>query len=225
MWGTEKLTTGNGKPVRIWIVEDENLFRFTLKRLIERQSGWICDADFSDAESLLEHLGSGDAPHVILLDIGLPGASGDAVLSRILEMAPAVAVIILSAQSMQDVVFRAIRAGAAGYLLKGCGEEEIRQRILEVLEGGAALSPKIGRLMMERIREEPQSKNGGTYGLTPTELRVLELLVQGLAKKQIAQRAGMSPHTVDSHLRSIYRRMDVRSNTEAVARAVREGLV
>lgn len=215
----------NGDRVRIWIVDDENLFRFTLKRLIDRQGAWICDADFSNAESLLERLESGDAPELILLDIGLPGANGDAALPRILELAPAVAVIVLSAQSEREVVFRAIRGGAAGYLLKGCGEDEIRQRILEVLDGGAALSPKIGRLMMERMRDKPSAATEVDYGLTPRELEVLEWLVQGLPKKQIAVRVGMSPHTVDSHLRSIYRRMNVRSNTEAVARAVREGVV
>lgn len=211
--------------VRIWIVEDEMIYRFTLKRLINRQQGWVCDADFPDAESFLDRLRTSVPPHVILLDIGLPGANGDTVLRNIYEIAPTTAVIILSAQSDREVVFRAIRDGAAGYLLKGCGEDEICKRISEVLDGGAALSPQIGRLVMDRLREDLSPATKPSYGLTPRELDVLVLLARGLAKKQIAEHAGLSPHTVDSHLRSIYRRMDVRSNTEAVARAVREGIV
>lgn len=211
---------------RIWIVEDQKSYRLTLKRLIDRTIGWECDAEFAEAESLMEQLAFGEDPDLILLDLGLPGVNGDAVLPQIVESSPRTKVIILSAQSAREVVFRAIRLGAAGYLLKGSSEAEIRQRIREVLKGGAALSPEVGRLMVEQMQKGGNSTGPvPDYGLTPRECEVLKLLTEGLVKKEIAQHIGMSYHTVDTHLRSIYRRLGVRSNTEAVARAVRESLV
>ena len=124
----------------------------------------------------------------------------------------------------QEKVFNAICAGASGYLLKTADEDAVPAPIQEVLEGGAPINPRVARLVLNMFasRSAPPAQN---YGLSDREREVLELMVQGLVKKEVADRLHVSYHTVDNHFRSIYTKLQVHTRGSAVARAVSERLV
>ncbi len=212
-------------PIDVWLVEDNDRFRRTLRRALEQTEGLQCRADFRTCEALfksLTHDPAPPAPHVVLLDIGLPGMSGLDALPRFEEVAATTKVIVLTAFEDEDKIFRALCAGAVGYLLKTASLDEISAAIGEVVQGGAAMNPKIARRVLNLFSRF--SRPGKDYGLTDREQQILQLLVAGLMKREIADKLSISFHTVDSHLRNIYQKLRVTTRQAAVARAVREGL-
>lgn len=213
---------------RFWIVEDAKPFRSLLKKWIQRGDGWVCDREFENATHLLKALTEEELPEILLLDLGLPGLSGADALPKIRELAPQLPVIVLTAHDGEQEVLRAIGSGATGYLLKDTTPESFVERIEEALDGGAPLHPLAGKYLLKRLQGARTSSNAKlelTDPLSPRELETLRLLSQGLAKKEIANKLELSIHTVDTYLRAIYRKLDVRSNTEAVAKALRGRLL
>jgi DNA-binding NarL/FixJ family response regulator len=209
-------------PRIVWLVEDHATYRRTVQRIIERIGGFCCPQAFDRSEDCLAALEALAPPDILLLDVGLPGLDGIRSLPMIKQLAPQTQVIVLTVFDDQDKIFRAICEGASGYLLKTASQEEIGCAIREVLAGGAPMSATIAHqvLGMFKTLARPQ----GEYGLTAREKQILELLVQGLIKKEIAQRLALSVHTVDSHVRSIYDKLQVHTRTGAVSKAVRENL-
>jgi DNA-binding NarL/FixJ family response regulator len=131
-------------------------------------------------------------------------------------------VVILTIFEDHDRVFRALCAGAAGYLLKTSPLQEIAAAIREVVRGGAPMNPRIARRVLDLFaRFPPQNRD---YGLTPREREILQLMVDGLIKKTIAERLSLSFHTVDAHLRKIYEKLHVTTRQAAVAKALKEGM-
>lgn len=139
-------------------------------------------------------------------------------------LAPASHIIVLTVFDDQEKVFDAICAGASGYLLKNADEDAIASSVEEVLQGGAPINPRVARLVLKMFasRAAPPRQD---YGLSGREQEVLELMVQGLVKKEIADRLSLSYHTVDNHLRSIYTKLQVHTRGGAVAKAVSERLL
>ncbi len=152
------------------------------------------------------------------MDIGLPGLSGLDGLQQFKALSPATHVIILTVFEDPDKIVRAICAGASGYLLKTFPAEKIAQAIREVLGGGAPMTPQIARSVLNlfaKLAGPPPER-----GLSQREKETLEFLGQGLTTKEIADRLGLSIHTVDTHLRNIYRKLHVHSRAGAVAKAL-----
>ena len=131
--------------------------------------------------------------------------------------------LILTASDDREKVYRAICNGASGYLLKTADPDEILTGIRDVLHGASALSSPIAKMILEGFSRHGPVKE--IEPLTAREEDVLRYLVQGLIKKEIAEQLGISQHRVDMHLRSVYRKLHVRSQTEAVSKALRQGLV
>ena len=206
----------------VWLVEDNDAFRNALVRVINHIPGLQCPLTFSSCEDLVMALESFSPPQVILLDVGLPGMSGIDGIKLIKERSPSTHVIMLTMFDDHDKVFRSICAGASGYMLKTSPKEKITEAIREVLDGGAAMNSKIARSVLEMFSRMAAPK--GDYGLTARERDVLELMVQGLIKKEIADKLSLSYHTIDTHLRNIYAKLHVNSRTGAVAKALKERL-
>ena len=214
----------SSEPTIIWIVEDHELFAKQIRRLIGAETDMMCPHHFTCAADLFEKLQyTTERPDLLLLDLGLPHRDGLEILGDLRAMIPAVKVLILTAYDDREKVYRAICNGASGYLLKTADPDEILAGIREVMHGASALSSPVAKMILEGFsRYGPVNE---IEPLTSREQEVLRELVQGFIKKEIADHLAISQHTVDMHLRSVYRKLHVRSQTEAVSKALRQGLV
>ncbi len=211
--------------VRVWLIEDNERLRATMARAINQIPGLRCDADYCAVEPALLQLASGAPPHVVLLDIGLPGIDGITGLPKLKQAAPQLKVVILTVFDDHDRVFRAVCAGADGYLLKTSPMDRIGEALREVSRGGASMNPEIARKVLDLFNNQKPQRAASDQGLTERELEVLRLIVAGLTKKEVAVRMDLSQHTVDTHLRNIYQKLHVNNRAGAVATAIRERLV
>ncbi len=212
------------EPTTIWILEDHKKFAQQIGRLINTEDDLECTQHFREADELYEKIQfSKERPDLLLLDLGLPKRSGLEVLGDIKTLMPDTKVLILTSFDEREKVYRAICNGAAGYLLKTADPDELLNGIREVVDGASALSSPIAKMILEGFsRHGPVEK---VEPLTSREEDVLRYLVQGLIKKEIADKLSISQHTVDMHVRSVYRKLHVRSQTEAVSKALRQGIV
>jgi DNA-binding NarL/FixJ family response regulator len=206
------------------MVEDHEVFAKQIRRLINTETDLVCSHHFASAAELFDKLKfTNERPDLLLLDLGLPRRDGLEILTEIRILLPEVKVLILSASDDREKVYRAICNGASGYLLKTSEPDEILSGIRDVIHGSAALSAPIASMILQGFaRYGPVQR---IESLTHREEEVLCFLVKGLIKKEIATELSISPHTVDMHLRAIYRKLQVSSQTEAVSKALRQGLV
>lgn len=206
----------------VWLVEDNHNFRNTVARVLTNVEGIDCSQHFSNAEDALDAMVSGGVPDVVLLDVQLPGQDGIEAIQKMKSLSPSTRVVILTAFNDHDKVFRAICVGASGYLLKTSPVEKIVESIHEVLAGGAPMTPQVANSVLQMFTKMARPKQD--YGLTVREQQILQLMVEGLIKKEIADKLALSYHTVDTHLRNIYTKLHVHNCTGAVAKALKEHL-
>ncbi|HSP41668.1 MAG TPA: response regulator transcription factor [Luteolibacter sp.] len=208
----------------IWILEDHEIFAKQIRRLLSSEDDLACPHHFASPADMFDKLRfTSERPDLLLLDLGLPRRDGLEVLGDIRKVLPEVKVLILTAYDDREKVYRAICNGASGYLLKTADPDEIIAGIRDVIHGASALSSPIAKMILEGF-----SRYGPVEEIEPLTSReedVLRYLVRGLIKKEIADELAISQHTVDMHLRSVYRKLHVRSQTEAVSKALRQGLV
>jgi len=211
------------KDITIAIVEDHSDLSKSLCLILNMTPGFICVGCYESCEDLLDEL---DAikPQVILMDIGLPGISGIEGASRVKAVRPEIQILMLTIYEEDSQVFKAICAGASGYLLKNATPVEILQAIEQVVKGGAPITPSIAQKVMAMFRDFAP-KTEVSKGLTPREYEVLKALVDGLDYKQIAERYFISLDTVRNHIRHIYEKLHVHTKSEAVVKALRQRLV
>lgn len=211
-------------PLNVWLVEDHKTYGERLMRALNRVEGLHCSQRFSACEDAFAALASAAAPpSVLLLDVELPGMSGIAGIARLRQMAPQAAVVILTVFEDDDKIFRAICAGAAGYLLKTAATEEIVAAIRSAAAGGSPINPRIARRVLEMVSKANEPRRD--YGLTPREHDILQLLVQGHTIKEAASQLGIGYYTADEYIRSVYEKLQVRSRGSAIAKAIHERLV
>ena len=209
--------------IRVAIVEDREDLREGLRALIDRAPGFACTGAWEAMEPALEGLAAEPAD-VALVDIGLPGMTGIEGIAILKERSPDTVPVVLTVYQDDDRIFQALCAGARGYLLKKTPAPRLLQSLEEAAAGGAPMSPEIARQVVDlftRFRPTPQAD----HGLTPHELRVLGLLVEGYDLSTVAHRLGVARPTIAFHVRRIYEKLQVHSKTEAVAKALRSGLV
>ncbi|MCA8832790.1 response regulator [Hymenobacter pini] len=164
-------------------------------------------------------------PDVVLMDIDMPGCTGIEGLRRIKQVAPQVQVVMLTVFEDNDRVFEAVCAGADGYLLKKTPPSKILEAIGEVRNGGAPMTPAIARQVLRLFpKPAPRQPEEQLGTLSTREQEILRLLVEGYSYKMIAADRGISIDTVRSHIKKIYEKLHVRSMTEAVSKALRQGL-
>ncbi|MEI6074966.1 MAG: response regulator transcription factor [Verrucomicrobiota bacterium] len=209
-------------PVCVWLVEDNHAFRNTVARVLSRVEGIECSQHFSNAEDALDAMLGGGVPDVLLLDVELPGQNGIEAVQKIKSISPSTRVVMLTVFDDHEKVFKAICAGASGYLLKTSPVERIVESIHEALAGGAPMTPRVAGSVLQMFSKMAQPKQD--YGLTSREQKILELMTQGLIKKEVADHLSLSYHTIDTHLRNIYTKLHVHTRTGAVAKALKERL-
>ncbi len=207
--------------ITVGLVEDNETVRQTLSELINATAGYRCVCACATAKEAMSEVPR-LKPEVLLMDIHLPGESGISCTARLKARMPELQVIILTVYRDTELIFRALKAGASGYLLKRAATEEILRAIAEVKSGGAPMSGEIARLVVQSFQTVP---SGGLQdqGLSPRELEILELLSEGLTNKQIAVRLGISSETVRTHLGRIYEKLHVQGRTEAVTKYLKAG--
>jgi len=209
--------------IRVAIIEDDRRIRDGLATLINATAGYRCELAFRSMEDALARRWSGP-PDVALVDIGLPGMSGIDGLARLRERYPKIALLMLTVYEDDERIFQALCAGAGGYLLKKTAPAKIVECLGEVLNGGAPMSPEVARRVVGLFREiRPPEKVD--YDLTPHELRLLKLLVEGHNYQSAAAELGVSFSTINFHMQNIYGKLQVHSKSEAVAKALRQRLV
>lgn len=220
------MTETHEGTTRVWLVEDNTLFRTSVERGVNSLAGMTCSGTFASAEKALVALPCASPPHVILLDVQLPGMDGISALGSFRERAPNARVVILTVFDDADKIFRAVCAGAMGYVLKTSGIDRIGEAIRQVMDGGAPMTPGVAKKVLEAFaRIEPIKEITDDYHLTDREREILRRMADGLLKKEIAQALGLSVHTVSAHLRHVYDKLQVSTNTAAVAKALRERII
>jgi DNA-binding NarL/FixJ family response regulator len=198
------------------LVEDDAILRETLREILESSPIWKvtgCHATGEDAlDALLE-----DPPEVVLMDIQLPGISGIDCVARLKAAHPQVLVLMVTVYDNNDRVFKALAAGASGYLLKRDAPDHLLDSLEDLLAGGSPMSGAIARKMISFF-QTPGPSPGAEQNLSPRERQILDLLVQGLIDKEIASNLDISRETVRTHLGKIYHKLQVRTRTEAVVK-------
>jgi DNA-binding NarL/FixJ family response regulator len=208
--------------INVWLIEDNHSYRNTMARLLKQVPGLTCAHDFANSEDALQALANGAVPDVALVDVELPGMNGITAVRKMKSMSPATRIIMLTVFDDHEKIFKAVCAGASGYLLKTAPVETIVESIHEVYTGGAPMTPKVARSVLDMFGQFGTPQHD--YGLTAREHKILELMTEGLIKKEIADRLSLSYHTVDTHLRNIYAKLHVNTRSGAVAKALKERL-
>jgi DNA-binding NarL/FixJ family response regulator len=212
-------------PLRVAIVEDDARYRASLETLLRHAPGVELAASFARAEGLLAEAAAGaPAWRLVLMDVDLPGTGGIEATRELKRLRPGVLVVTLTVFEEPRVILEAICAGADGYVLKRTPPAQLLEMLQVVALGGAPLTPGVARTVLELVRA-PQGALPNDLGLSTRERDVLRGLVQGLAYKQVADRLGISLDTVRTHVRGMYRKLQVHSVAEAVSRALRERLI
>jgi len=209
--------------IRVMIVEDDRPTREGLSLLIDGTPGYRCVAKFRSVEEALKlHLA--ETPNVLLLDIRLPGMPGSDGVSVLKEKYPSAQILMLTINADEDSVFESICRGACGYLLKNTTPARLLEAISETHHGGAPMSPEVARKVVTLFQKTgpPQKID---ERLTPQELRLLRLLVEGHTYQGAADLLKISVHTARNYIRSIYEKLHVHSKSEAVGKALRSRII
>ncbi len=209
--------------IKVAIVEDQRDIREGIGFLINSTEGYKCTGTYASVEDALDRLG-GELPDVVLMDIGLPGMNGIDGIRILKKKWPDLLAITLTVYDDDERIFESLCAGASGYLLKKTPPVKLIEGLKEVMNGGAPMSPEVARRVI-RIFKDIRPPDHADYHLTPHEIRLLRLLVDGHSYKTLATELGSSINTIGFHMRSIYRKLQVHSKSEAVAKAMRNRLV
>jgi DNA-binding NarL/FixJ family response regulator len=216
-------TLEESRVIRAAIVEDRRDIREGLRLLIGGTDGFECTGSYRSMEEALPRMEQA-RPDVALIDIGLPGMSGIEGIRILKQRHPEVHLIMLTVYDDDDRIFQALCAGASGYLLKKTQPARLLESLREAVAGGAPMSPEVAHRVIELFRRvRPPAK--AEYNLTPHETRILRLLVDGHNYKTAAREVNVSVNTIAFHIKHIYEKLQVHSKTEAVAKALRSGLL
>lgn len=212
------------EEIIVWIVEDNSHFRQTIFNLFSQLEGFKCEFAFNSCEEALKELkGTIDPPSIILLDIGLKGMSGIEGIRLFKEISPSTHIIMLTIHDEDNNVFDALCLGASGYLLKDSSPEVVIEAIKEVLAGGAPMNMQIAKKVINMFKQfSPPKVN---YNLTEREKEILNLLLSGLNKKHIAEKLFISFHTVNTHVKNIYEKLQVNTRSGLVSKSYKEKLI
>ena len=212
------------KPIRVLLADDHTLVRAGIRGLLSGLAGVEVAGEAGDGHEALR-LAETLHPDLVLLDIGMPGLNGLETAARLAKLDPTIRVIILSMYISEEYVLQALRAGVAGYLLKGSAVAELEVAVRAVARGETYLSPAVSK----RVVDDYVSRTGGApdplAALTPRQREILQLVAEGHTSKDIAQRLGLSHRTVEAHRNQVMKRLDVHDVTGLVRFAVRVGLI
>lgn len=207
-------------PIKVAIVEDNERVREGLKVLIDGSDGFRCTEAYESAEDALRKLPAYN-PDVVLMDIRLPKMSGIECVEKLKEKLPDLEVMMLTVYEDDELVFKSLVAGATGYILKRTPPAQLLEAIKELHEGGSPMSDQIARKVVQAFQQMGKSSKE-TENLSDRELEILSYLAKGYHDQEIADKFFLSVKTVRTHLRNIYKKLHVRSRTEAVLKYLKK---
>jgi len=217
--------TARTTEIKIMVIEDNQAYRDVLTLAVSDQDDMVLTGQFGTTEialRTLEAIPSTDQPDILLLDLRLPGINGLDAIPLIHGAAPTTRIIVLSQSDTPQDIVQAISAGVSGYLLKEASLKQITDGIRTVAAGGASLDQNIARFILDTMRQPAPATSGP---LTDREQEILELLAEGLLKKEIAAHLGIGYSTVDTHVSHIYAKLQVPNAPAAVSEAYRLGIL
>jgi DNA-binding NarL/FixJ family response regulator len=210
--------------IRVTIFEDNKHLRESLFYLVNGTPGFICTGAYPDCNDAVFHI-TKDTPDVVLMDIEMPGLNGIEGVKLIKQKFPNMQVLMQTVFHDETNIFNAICAGASGYILKSTTPAAYIESIRDVYNGGSPMTGSIARKVLELFQKNVQPEIKPDYQLTPKEKEMLHFMVQGKSFKMIAEAAGISYETVRTHMKNIYAKLHVNSNTEAVSKVLKEKLL
>lgn len=215
------ISSNTNNLIRLIIYEDDKDLREGLGQYLAATGAFSVEGLFSNCDTIAIDIKNLPAD-IILMDIDMPGRNGIDGVQIVKAQKPEIMVLMFTIFDDDKKIFDAICAGADGYLLKNTTPERLVEGLRDVCNGGAAMSPSIAKKVMNAF---PKKERDAYEPLTEKELQVLQLLVQGNSYKEVASLAGMSVDTVRTHIRHIYTKLQVRSMSQAVAKAINQKIV
>jgi DNA-binding NarL/FixJ family response regulator len=217
-------------PIRLLIAYDERLFRQSLKILLETGTDIQVVAEAANGQEAVA-LARDTEPDLAVLDVDMPRMDGIKAIRLIRAISPRTRMLMLSVHHEEDKITSAIRAGAVGYVLKDADRDEFINIIRQTYAGNAQVSPYLAQLALQRIEPFSQADklahattSATRLGLTDLEVKILRLMTEGLSNEEISDLTGIAQETVKGHLKTLFRKLDVKNRTEAAVLAVREGI-
>ncbi len=207
--------------MRLVIIEDDPLLLENLTLLLNGEEGLSVAGSFRSAEDALKGLKNAK-PEVMLTDLGLPGMSGVELIKKAKEEMPSLEIMAHTVFEDREMVFSAIKAGASGYILKGSSPREVIESIHSLYKGGAPMSPKIARKIIHEFQDDALSEQ---YLLTQREKEVVKRVEEGLTYKEIGERLNISTHTVHTHIKNIYEKLQAKDRNDAIIKARQRGII
>lgn len=206
--------------INVGIVEDNDKIRDGLSMLINGSEGFRCTLTYSSAEEALKYIPSENLD-VVLMDINLPKMSGIECVEKLKEKSPELQIMMLTVYTDDEQVFKSLAAGATGYIVKRTPPAELLEAIRELHEGGSPMTYQIARKVVQTFQQAAKSSKE-TEILSERETEILSYLAKGYQDKEIAEKFFLSVQTIRTHLRNIYKKLHVRSRTEAVLKYYRK---
>lgn len=212
------------KPIRVLLADDHTLVRAGFRALLHSLGDVEIVAEAGDGDEALRLI-EAHQPDVVLLDIAMPGLNGLEVAARVAERFPNVRVMMLSMYANEEYVLQALRAGAAGYLLKDADSNELELAVRAVARGDTYLSPPVSKSVIEDYVRRVSSEPGSFDRLTPRQREVLQLIAKGHSTKEIAQMLNIGVKTAETHRMQLMQQLDIHDIAGLVRYAIRVGLV
>jgi len=214
------------RGVNIFIIEDHQLTRERLKFLFDSEPDYTVVGAAESAEEALQII-QNCCPDIIILDLALPGISGQKAIELLLQKCPSSEILIFTVSDDDEKVFNCLKAGATGYILKDASAKQIVEAVDELCDGGAPMSVSIARKVLREFQKLAKISDSETKIslLSPREEQILRLLYQGATYKEISNSLSISVHTVHTHIKRIYQKLHVNSRSQAIFEAFRRGLI
>jgi DNA-binding NarL/FixJ family response regulator len=218
---------------RIVIVDDHALFRVGMRNILERETDFDVVGEADDSRSAVD-VALETSPDVVLMDLSLPSPGGIETTQRIKRELPSTAIIVLAVEEDEDALFDAIKAGAAAFILKDVGPDDLLTIIRRVVNGEYLINDKVFSKPAVASRVLKEFRELAVYGqdaapifapLSPREVEILDNIAQGMTNKQVAYALSISEQTVKNHMSSILRKLSVNDRTQAVVYAMRQGWI
>lgn len=210
------------KRLQIAIIEDLKDVAISLQNMINSQPDMVCDRLFFNAEDAIFFVPKSNVD-IIIVDIGLPRASGIEAITTLIEMCPSILFCMFTVYEDDDKIFKSLQAGAKGYILKGASKEKILDSIRELHQGGSPMSPSIARRIIDIFSEMKLKTEPSRLPLTNKELEILTLLSKGMLYKEIGDMMKITMGTVKQHIHKIYEKLQVSNRTEAINKLIANG--
>jgi DNA-binding NarL/FixJ family response regulator len=210
--------------IKVAIFEDNNNMREGLYQLINGSQGFICTGAFPNCDDLVRRVEKSN-PDVIVMDIEMPGISGIEGVKMVKENFPGMKILMETIFEDDAKIFDSICAGAEGYILKNTPPVEILGAIKEIYEGGSPMTPTIANRVLKMVKSQRSTDSKNHFNLTDREKEILSCLVEGMSYKLIADECTISIDTVNVHIKNIYKKLQVHSKSEAVAKAIKGKIV